>query len=429
VIPQNMKKHYVTIGMIAILLAGCQKESDSKPQKEAKIEKKVVLDIRNPKVEIASEFEELAKVYEKENPEIDIRIRTVGGAADDYSDLKAELASGKGPDIFTNTGYGNAETWRPYLEDLSKERWVKDAYPGTLDAIKMDGNVYGMPMNLEGYGFIYNKELFQRAGVERAPETLTELKKAAAQLEQKGITTFATGYYEDWKLGVHLLNVAFARQKNPDAFIKKLNAGEVQIPDNPLFQDVIDLLDVTLKYGNADPLTTDYNMEVDLFAKEKTSMILQGNWIQPMIDERAPDLDVAFMPIPINDEPTDQLVVSVPNYWVVNKQADSSDKKEAKRFLNWMVSSKKGQSFITKRFKFIPVFKNIKTDDLGPLAKETMDAYEKGNTLDANWNGFPAGVKEEFGSAMQMYVGKQLTREQLLREFQLSWDRARETQE
>lgn len=424
-----MKKQYVSIGMIVILLAGCQTENDSRRKKEEKIEKKVVLDIRNPKVEIASEFEELAKVYEKENPEIDIRIRTVGGAADDYSDLKAELASGKGPDIFTNTGYENAETWRPYLEDLSKEWWVKEVYPGTLDAMEMDGNVYGMPMNLEGYGFIYNKELFQRAGVEKVPETLSELKKTAGMLEQKGITPFATGYYEDWKLGVHLLNVAFARQKDPDAFIKKLNAGEVQIPDNPLFQDVIDLLDVTLEYGNTDPLTTDYNMEVDLFAKGKAAMILQGNWIQPMIDERASDLEVSFMPIPVNEEKSDELVVSVPNYWVVNKQADSSDKKEAKRFLNWMVSSKKGQTFITERFKFIPVFKNIKTDDLGPLAKETIAAYKKGNTLDANWSGFPAGVKEEFGSAMQMYVGKQLTREQLLREFQLSWDRAREAQE
>lgn len=424
-----MKKRYVSIGMVMVLLIGCQSKSDTAPKKEAKVEKKVVLDIRNPKVEIASEFEELTIEYEKENPEIDIRIRTVGGAADDYSDLKAELASGKGPDIFTNTGYENAETWRPYLEDLSEERWVKEAYPGTLDAIKMDGNVYGMPMNLEGYGFLYNKKLFERAGVDQVPQTLSELKKTAEQLEQSGITPFATGYYEDWKLGVHLLNVAFARQKDPDAFIKKLNEGKEQIPDNPLFHDVINLLDVTLKYGNADPLTTDYNMEVDLFTTEKAAMILQGNWIQPMIDERAPNLDVGFMPIPINEEPTNDLVVSVPNYWVVNKQAGPVEKKEAKRFLNWMVSSEKGQTFITDRFKFIPVFKNIQTDGLGPLAKETIAAYKKGNTLDANWNGFPAGVKEEFGSAMQMYVGKQLTRNQLLREFQLSWKRAREAQE
>jgi len=415
-------RRIVSIGIVAFLVSGCQTKSEI--TKEAAPEKKVVLDIRNPKVEIASQFEQLAKVYEKEHPEVNVRIYTVGGAADDYSDLKAELASGNGPDIFTNTGYENAEVWSTYLEDLSDEPWVKHAYPDTLNPITVGGQIYGMPMNLEGYGFIYNKNLFQQAGIKAVPKTLPELKAAAEKLKAEGITPFATGYYEDWKLGVHLLNVAFAKQKDPEAFIKGMNNGTEQLTDNPVFHDVIDLLDVTLRYGNSNPLTTDYNMEVDLFANWKAAMILQGNWIQPMIDERAPYMNVGLMPIPIDDEPTKDLIVSVPNYWVVNNKATPHEKKEAKKFLNWMVSSGQGKMFLTEKFKFIPVFKTIKTDDLGPLAKETIDAYKAGKTLPSNWYGFPPGVKDEFGSAMQMYVGKQLTREQLLREFQLSWERS-----
>ena len=84
---------------------------------------------------------------------------------------------------------------------------------------------------------------------------------------------------------------------------------------------------------------------------------------------------------------------------------------------------------MTEEFKFIPAFKNIKADNLGPLANETISYYKSGKTLDSNWFNFPVGVREEFGLAMQLYVGKQLTREQLLHEFQKSWDKAQSNME
>jgi raffinose/stachyose/melibiose transport system substrate-binding protein len=167
-------------------------------------------------------------------------------------------------------------------------------------------------------------------------------------------------------------------------------------------------------------------MEVNLFAAGKAAMIQQGNWVQPMIDQLSPQMNIGFLPLPINDQlKNDALVVNVPNYWVVNKQSPQEKKKEAKKFLNWMVSSQQGQQFMTKEFKFIPAFKNVKADNLGSLAQETIAYYKAGKTLDSNWFEFPVGVKEEFGLAMQLYAGNQLTREQLLHEFQKSWDKAK----
>ncbi|HWO95127.1 MAG TPA: ABC transporter substrate-binding protein [Bacillus sp. (in: firmicutes)] len=413
--------------ILSLSLSACgttMKESDRKEAETPK--QKITLDIRNPKVEISTQFEQMAAVYEKEHPNVDIRIHTVGGAADDLTDLKAQIAAGNSPDIFTNTGYESAVLWKNYLEDLSDQPWVEHAYEDALKPMKFDQKIYGMPLNLEGYGFIYNKDLFKKAGIETIPTTLTELIAAAGQLQKAGITPFATGYYEEWKLGVHLLNIAFAQQEDPNAFIKGLNDGTERIHDNQKFKDTLKLLDVTLKYGNDNPLTTDYNMEVNLFAEGKAAMIQQGNWVQPMIDQLSPNMNIGFLPLPINDEKkNDALVVNVPNYWVVNKQTTPEKKKEAKKFLNWMVSSEQGKRFMTEEFKFIPAFENIKADNLGPLANETIAYYKAGKTLDANWFNFPVDVREEFGLAMQLYVGKQLTREQLLHEFQKSWDKAK----
>lgn len=414
----------IIAGLMIITLSACQPKSEKRSSERETTDEPITLTIRNPKVEISTQFEEMVMAYELEHPHVDIQVHTVGGAADDLADLKAQIAAGDGPDIFTNTGYDNVEIWSDYLEDLSDQPWIKHAYKDTLKPVTMDGKVYGMPLNLEGYGFIYNKDLFNKAGLQTLPKTLSELQQAAELIQAAGITPFATGYYEEWKLGDHLLNIAFAQQKDPQAFINHLNNGKTKITDNQKFLDIISLLDTTLKYGNDNPLTTDYNTEVNLFATGKAAMIQQGNWIQPMIDQISPDMNIGFLPIPINEELADAIVVGVSNYWVVNKQSSAEKKREAKKFLNWMVSSEQGKSFMTKQFKFIPAFDHIEANHLGSLATEIMTYYQTGKTLNSNWFSFPGSAREEFGLAMQLYVAKQLNRDQLLQEFQKSWEKA-----
>ncbi|MBM7586040.1 raffinose/stachyose/melibiose transport system substrate-binding protein [Bacillus pakistanensis] len=418
-----MKKKILYISLMGLLLSACHPNS---PVEEApKEQQKVTLKIRNPKIEIASPFERMVRVYEEEHPNIEIEVHTVGGALDDFSDLKAKMAAGDGPDIFTNPGYESARKWKNYLADLSDQPWVNEAYEDALAPIKFDGSIYGMPMNLEGYGFIYNKDLFDQGGIESLPSTLSELKAAAEKLQKAGITPFATGYYEKWKLGDHLMNIAFTRQNNPAAFIKGLNNGTETIENNSKFRDLIKLLDVTVKYGGDDPLSTDYIMEIHTFASGEAAMILQGNWIQPMIDQRSPDMNIGMFPIPINDEQEKiPLVVNTPSYWVVNNQSTTEKKKAAKKFLNWMVNSKQGQRFMTEELKFLPAFDHIDADNSGQLAKEIMQFYNKGRTVSANWIHFPAGVREEFGHATQQYIKNELNYEQLLHAYQESWEHA-----
>ncbi|MFC7322462.1 ABC transporter substrate-binding protein [Halobacillus campisalis] len=423
-----MKKEIVIIcliGALSLPLSACQKKTETETKETTMDDEEITLNVRNPKVEIASPFEQMVQAYEKEHPNINIEVHTVGGAMDDFSDLKAQLAAGNGPDIFTNSGYESARVWSEYLEDLSDQPWVDDAYEETLTPMTFNGSIYGMPMNLEGYGFIYNKELFKEAGIDSLPSTLNELKAVSEKLQQAGITPFATGYYEKWKLGDHLMNIAFAQQEDPAAFIKGLNKGTDTISNNPKFKELLQLIDVTLEYGSDDPLSTDYSMEVNTFAAGEAAMILQGNWIQPMIDQRSPNMSIGILPIPINDEPDKEaLVVNTPSYWVVNKQTTDEKKKEAKKFLNWMVSSEEGKRYMTERLKFIPAFKHIESDDSGPLAEQTMEYYEEGQTMSSNWFNLPVGAREEFGSATQLYIKNQMTRDQLLQEYQKSWKEA-----
>lgn len=375
------------------------------------------------KVEISEAMSRLKVQYEKEHPGVKLDIQTVGGGSDYGASLRAKFSSGKEPDIFNIGGYRELDMWQDYLEDLSGEPWVKDVKPIAKEPMTKNGHLYGQPMNLEGYGFIYNKDLFKKAGIDQIPVTLTELEEAAKKLKAAGIVPFANGYQESFVLGNHNINLAFAYQKDPGAFIQGLNNGSQKFSGNEVVKEWSDLFDLTLKYGNDNPLTTDYNTQVTMVASGKAAMMQQGNWTQGQIDGINPKLNLGILPMPINNDPgNDKLFVGVPNNWVVNK--NSPVKKEAKEFLNWLVTSETGKSYITKEFKFIPAFDNIKgrEEDLGALGMEVLKYTDAGKALTWNWFRFPNGMSPEFASSMQAYIGGKINKDEMYEQFQRNWD-------
>jgi raffinose/stachyose/melibiose transport system substrate-binding protein len=395
------------------------------PKDTGTAKKNVTINLFQFKVEIAEQLSKLVAEYEKETG-VKIKVETVGGGADYGAALKAKFNSGSKPDIFNNGGYSDLNQWIEQLDDLSGEPWVKDLAQGAGEPMTKNGKLYGMPVGLEGYGYIYNKDLFAQAGITELPKTLTQLEDAAKKLQAKGTTPFVNGYAEWWVLGNHLVNTPFSNQPNADKFIQDLYAGTAKMPGNKQFDDWVKLIDLTIKYGNKNPLQTDYNTEVTDFATGKAAMMQQGNWTQVQISKTNPNIKIGFLPMPISDDAasSDKLQVGVPNNWVVYK--DSPVKDEAKKFLNWLVSSATGKKYITNEFKFIPAFKSIPVDEqvVGPLAADIIKYSNANKTLSWNWFKFPGGeaTSKKFSDAMQAYIGGKIKKDQMLDEFQKSWD-------
>lgn len=406
------------------IIAGCSsKESSSGGGSDSKSGDDVVtLNLFQFKVEIADQLQEMIKEFEAEHPNIKVKLETVGGGADYGAALKAKFASGEEPDIFNNGGFKELELWQEKLADLSGEPWVEHVLPiGKVPMTAEDGKLYGMPVNLEGYGFVYNKDLFEKAGIKEAPKTIEELKDASKKLEKAGITPFSAGYGEWWVIGQHLLNIPFAQQDDPEAFIAGLYDGSEKIVGNEKFKQFKEVLDTELKYANDNPLTTDYNTQVTLFASGETAMLQQGNWTENMITEINPDINMGFLPIPIsNDESANSLPVGVPNNWVLNKNSEHLE--EAKTFLNWMVSSETGKRYITEEFAFIPAFDNIEPAGLGDLGTSILEYSKDEKTIPWTWFKWPDGANKEFAAAIQEYAAGKIDYDTLLERFQKSWD-------
>ena len=133
------------------LLGGCSSDGEGSSCK-------VTIDIFQFKVEAKDAIEKAAKEYEKTHEGVTINIETVGGGTNYNPALKAKFQSGDEPTIFNIGGPQDAVDWEESLEDLTSADLTKQALDNTLGAVTKGGKIYGLPVGLEGYGFIYNKE-------------------------------------------------------------------------------------------------------------------------------------------------------------------------------------------------------------------------------------------------------------------------------
>ncbi len=72
--------------------------------------------------------------------------------------------------------------------------------------------------------------------------------------------------------------------------------------------------------------------------------------------------------------------------------APDDEKALAKDFLEWMYTSKTGESYLMDKFKFIPVVEGMSSESLDPVSQSITDAVASGNTIPWVMSDWPAGI-------------------------------------
>jgi raffinose/stachyose/melibiose transport system substrate-binding protein len=383
----------------------------------------VALDFMQSKSHLGEQYQGLADEFEKVNPNIKVNVETLGGSADWQTILKGRFAADEGPDVFNIEGPAQYELWSENIADLTGEPFTETAIPSALEALNINGRQYGMPVNFEGYGYIYNKDIFADAGISDLPATHSELAAVAQKLEDAGYTAFGTGYATWWVAGLHMLNVAFAQQDDPQQFMKDLTNGTASMARNKVFQDLQDLVDLTVEYGEDSPLTTDHNQQIQLIANGDVAMIQQGVWKEVPIFRANPDIKIGLLPLLINDDPKmDRIPVGVPWYFVVNAQSTPAEQEAGKKFLDFMANSDAGRRYAVEEFGFIPAFKGVSPEGLGGVGKDILAYAEAGKTIPWVFGQWPDGfAQQDAFNNFQAYVAGRQSWQGTLQSFDESW--------
>jgi len=410
----------------ALWAGGAQESSESDAGEKVKV------DIFQFKVEFKDQFTQLAEEYMKENPNVDLSIKTVGGGDDYGAALRSRFASGEEPAIFNVGGPQDVADWKQYLAPLNELDVTEKAFDGVLGGVTMEGKVYGLPYNQEGYGLIYNKAMFEKAGIDPAGITsYTKLEAAVKKLDSMkgeiGIeAVFAFPAKETWVTGLHLSNAVLSQEFDNvnDAF----NAKTVEYKYSEGFKKLVDLQN---DYSVQPTLSLDYSRQVEqLFSGEKVALIQQGNWAYGSIAGVNEELasNIGFIPLSVEGGIGDRIPVGVPMYWGVNKQLDAEVVEAAKNFLNWMYTSETGKQYVLEEFKFIPAYKGYDVSKVSdPLARDILDFSARGKTLPWVFMGYPTGWGQNvLGVDIQKYVADKMSWDELTAHTTEEWEKARQ---
>ncbi|MEV7288989.1 sugar ABC transporter substrate-binding protein [Streptomyces sp. NPDC093252] len=157
------------------------------PPKSAKVDRKF--------------FEDDVAAFEKANPDIDV-VPHDGFPCQDPKTFDAKLAGGQMEDVFYTyftdakhvVDINQAADLTPYIKELASYETIQQQL---RDIYTVDGKIYGVPRTGYSMGLIYNKALFEEAGLDpdQPPATWDEVRTAAKKIADLGDGTVGYADY------------------------------------------------------------------------------------------------------------------------------------------------------------------------------------------------------------------------------------------
>ena len=190
------KKTIALIGAVAMLssVAACGSTSAGNSGSTGSSDKKIELTVWS----WDSTLPRTVKGFEAKNPNIKVKVTNAGTNKDEYNALSNAIEAGSGaPDIAQIEYYALPEyVIRGHLENLSDlgASDFKDFYtPGTWSSVSINDGVYALPMDSGPMAFFYNKEVFDKAGVDAEQiKTWDQYYDAAKKIHALGDNYYIT---------------------------------------------------------------------------------------------------------------------------------------------------------------------------------------------------------------------------------------------
>lgn len=284
--------------------AEASKEQQETPAKEAGSKEKVVV---TALIQQSRNFEGLQKMIQKLEEEENIKIDAQTVPDDESLNMiKMKLNSGECPDIIDYNVPAVYDIIDPAsnFADMTGEAWTdRLVIPGNVTA--KDGKIYGFPfLSVPGlHGFIYNKDVFDKAGVE-VPATWDELLAACEKIKESGTTPIFMP--KDTWVPQILMTDNFAKILGADGckdFADKILKNETKWSDVPEFAEVLDkYLELYQKgYVNSNFASATYDDAIAAVADGTAAMHFNGDFFATSVLEANPEAQIGMFPISMKE--------------------------------------------------------------------------------------------------------------------------------
>lgn len=283
--------------------------------------------------------------YNRDNPDVTVNFRDFPNEPYKTA-IQVALASPTPPDIFHNWAGDSTREWVTdgQIIDLTayaeQDGWGESLSRASVEAFRLNGNLYGAPYSQETKYFFYNEALFADEGL-TPPATFTELLELCGTLQERGHIPIAFGNSERWP-GVHYLSI-FNQKVVGEAVTERdysLASSADELFTDPgyaeAFQRLLDMQDAGCFNDAVNAISPEIARA--MFYTEQTAMTYCGTWCVGIMEANDFGDEFALFRMPdIEDGRGNQnYVLAAPIGVQISSRSQHTD--EAARFLEYFVS-------------------------------------------------------------------------------------------
>jgi raffinose/stachyose/melibiose transport system substrate-binding protein len=297
-------------------------------------------------------------------------------SSDDYdSTIDTRLAAGAdGPDFFLVRPARIPDyVAGGYLAPLDDQSWFTALEPAAQKAPNavQDGSAYAFPIAKSGNHVVYNKALFEQAGITDVPLTLDELLEDSQALLDAGITPFAMSGQDSWWLQFILFHATAQHVLAEDPQNgQKIMSGEQTFSGDAGWEESLQVFEDLAPYYLPDALGTSNDAAKAAFLSGQAA-IWPAPWILP--DVRTTEMDAGVFVLPTTNDPAEpSMWGDFPYLFGINPTTGNTD--AANQFAEYLFSESVYADLVTGVAAY-PVLDGVAAPSTDPVFAEALAAY------------------------------------------------------
>lgn len=329
---------------------------------------------------------QLVEVFNAEHEgEIRIEVEEIPGDANYNEKIKILLSSGDLPPVIYGAGYNLLDLalandslveLTPYVEE--DPEWKALYNDKAMEVNSRDGKLYGSSSEGSTIGYFYNKEFFEKAGIQGPAETWDEFFAQLETLKAAGITPLSMDTADSaWVTSLWLGALIATSGEEGKNFMGQMMPDDYNTPEVIAALEKIQMM--FQEYTTLDAVGGKYENAANAFLSGQTAMIANGPWMIGDFSDttKAPEgfaekVGVAIYPEGFAyDEPIQG--------YLVTKQDDPEVEKAAVEMVKFFTSAH-AQTIALEKQGMLPASTQVEITDTAksnfPLLVEFVTALE-----------------------------------------------------
>ncbi len=284
-------------------------------------------------------FAEYIKEFQELYPNINITYEGITNYADD---IMTRLTTGDWGDICMIPTTIDKDELENYFLSFGDQEKLEEKYT-MLTNFSYEGKTYGIPSVGNAQGVVYNKKVFEEAGIDEMPKTPDEFLDALQQIKDNTdaiplYTNFAAG----WTMSAWDAYISGSATGDPDFTNTEMVHGS-----NPFSKRddmtgpyaVYYVLYEAVARGltEDDPTTTDWEGSKGMINRGEIGTMVLGSWAVTQMQEAGdnPD-DIGYMSFPITVDGK-QYATAGPDYnYAININSSTDNQIAAQLYIKWL---------------------------------------------------------------------------------------------